>query len=179
MRDVEGCTQFVGHGMADAQKGVGESHTGHGGGVVHFLAGAQVLITVIIGALEVLVEHTQGFKRQAVGVIGGSHRYDSFQRVDDSVVARGSGQRFGHTDGQIRIDDGHIRGQRIIGDGVFEPGAIIGDDGKGSNLRTGTRSGGDGNKGGLLVANGEGIDPLADVHKAQGQAFKFYIRVFV
>ena len=35
--------ELVGHGVVEAQEGVGEGHTGHAGGVVHLLAGMRVL----------------------------------------------------------------------------------------------------------------------------------------
>ncbi len=46
--------KLVGHGVVDAQEGVGEGHTGHAGGVGHLLAGVRVLGAVLIAAGQVL-----------------------------------------------------------------------------------------------------------------------------
>ena len=43
VRQVMERAQLVRHGVADAQEGVGERHTGHGGGVGHLLAGDGVV----------------------------------------------------------------------------------------------------------------------------------------
>ena len=41
--------QLMGHGVADAQEGVGEGHARHGGGVCHILSGSGVGGAVIVG----------------------------------------------------------------------------------------------------------------------------------
>ena len=67
--DVVVGTELVGHGVVDAEEGVGEGHAGEAGGVGHVVTGLNVG-AVVIGALEVVEDELHGAKREAVGVVG-------------------------------------------------------------------------------------------------------------
>ena len=175
---VEG-TQLVGHGVAHSQKGIGEGHARHRGGIGHLLPGLRVAGAVVIGPGQVSEDHLEGPQGDAVGVVGGHHRGVGLQGVGDSVDARSGGEPLGGVHHHVRVHDGHGGHQLIVRQGVLHPGALVGDDGKGGHLRAGAGGGGDGDESGLLPHLGESVHPLADVHESHGHVHEIGLGVLV
>lgn len=69
--DMVFAAQLVGHGMVQAQEGVGEGHTGDAGGVVHFLPGHRILRPLLIRPGKIVEYHIDGLQSQPVGVVAG------------------------------------------------------------------------------------------------------------
>ena len=161
-------TQFVRHGVADAQEGVGEGHTGHGGGIRHLLPGFGIPGAVVIGLRQILKDHLKAPQGKAVGVVRCHHGGVGFQGVGHCVDAGGGGQTPGGVHHHVCIHDGHVGHQLIVGQRILDTALLIGDDSKGCHLRAGTGGGGHGHEVGLFAHLGEGIDSLADVHEPHG-----------
>ena len=178
MRYMELCSQLVGHGVADSQKGVGECHACDGRGVVHLLPGLLV-ITVAIGLRQVLEDHACSLEAQSVGVVGGHAGGKGLQGMGQDIQTAACRQALGLAHGQFTVDDGHARGEGIVGDGPLHTGFFIGDDGKRSDLAAGSAGGGDADKLCLLSHVGEGVDAFLDIHEPEGEAFELHLRMLI
>ena len=171
--------QLVRHGVAHAQKCVGEGHTGHAGGVCHVLAGFGVLRAVFVGGGQVLENQLQTPQRQTVGVVRGHHGGVGFQGVGHGVDAGGRGQTLGGVHHHVGVHDGHFRQQLVVRQRILDAGGFIGDDGEGSHLGAGTGGGGDGDEIRLFAHLGEGVDTLADIHEAHGHVLEIRLGMLI
>ena len=171
--------QLVRHRMADPQKCIGKRHTGHGGGIGHFLTGNRVMLAVVIGAGQIFKDHLESAQCQTVGIVGGHDGGIGFQRVRNGVNAGGAGQPLGGGHVEVGVDDGHVGHQLIVGQRVLDAGVLIGDDGEGGHLTAGTGRGGNGDEIGLFAHLREGVGALADIHEAHGHIHKVDLGVFI
>ena len=171
--------QLVGHGMAHAQEGVGESHTGHGGGIGHLFPGLDVGQAVVIGPGQVFKDSLQRLDGQAVGVIRSHHGGVGFQGVGHGIDAAGGGEALGGGHVEVGVDDRHVGQQRVIGQGVFHAALFIGDDREGRHLAARTGGGGNSDEISLFAHLGEGIDALADVHEAHGHILEIHLGMLI
>ena len=84
--------------------------------------------------------------------------------------SRGKSLRCGHV--HIGIDNGHFRHKLIIGKRIFYAGLFIGDNGERRDFTAGTGRGRNGDKVGFFTHLREGVDTLADIHKAHSHVHK-------
>ena len=179
VRNVELGTQFVSHGVAHTQEGVGERDTGDGGSIVHLLTSDRVVGTVQVAGRQVLFQHFQGLQRLTVGVLVGQYGNIGFHGVSHGIDTTEGTQGLRHTHDQVGINDGHVRGQLVVSQRILLTRHFIGYYCKRSDFRAGTGSGGDTDQFGLHAHFRELVDTLADVHEAHGQIFERSVRVLV
>jgi len=172
-------TELVSHRVAYAEEGVGKCHTCHCGGVCHLLTRLYVGQTVVICAGEVFEYHLERLNGKPVGIIGSHYRCISLKRVRDRIYAGGGGEsaRRGHV--EIGIDYRHVGKQLVVCKWVLNAGVLIGDNGKGSDLRACAGRRGNCDEISLLAHLGEGVNALADIHKAHCHVGKINLRMLV
>ena len=177
--DVVESSEFVCHGVADAEEGIGERHTGHCRGVCHFFASFDIGLTVVVGAWQVFEDDFEGLNGEPIGVVGRHNRGVGFERVCDGIDTRGGGQTARCAHVEIGIDDGHIGEEFVVGQGIFNARVFVGDDGKRRDFGARTSRCRNGDEIGFFAHFWECIDALANIHKAHGHVLEIDFGVFV
>ena len=136
---AEGVCQAVGY----PQRGIGEGHARHAGGVVHLFARQQVVAAAPAGRqiAKYLLHH---FLRQRVGKVAGGAGDVGLKGVTQHVHAGVGGNCRRHRSHQRRVKNGDIRQQRRIHQHQLLRVGFH--HRKGGDFRTGTAGGGDGDK---------------------------------
>ncbi|VUS45122.1 hypothetical protein SB6422_05267 [Klebsiella huaxiensis] len=167
------------HGVAHPEEGVSKSDPGDGCRIMDALAGHRVFRPLVIRSGQIRFQQLQRLQRLTVREFGGQHGNIGFQRVGHCVQTTEGAQGLRHIHYQVSVDNRHIRGQCVVRQRIFLPGGIVGDHRKRRDLRSGAGSGGDRHHPGFDAHFREGVDTLADIHKAQRQLFEVGFRMLV
>ena len=181
MGDVAQGADGVAHAVAHAEERGAEGHAGHGGGIVHLLLGAGLLLAglAVDGLGQVLPHELGRVQRHAVGEVVRVHRHVGFHRVGQRVEAGVGGQAAGLGAGQHRIHDRDGRGQRVVGDRVLVTGLVVGDHRERRHFRAGARRGRDAHELGLLAQRRDLEGALADIEELLAHVGEGDFRVLV
>ena len=95
------------------------------------------------------------------------------------VDAGGSGQTLGGVHHHVGVHDGHLGQQLVVRQRILDAGGFIGDDGEGGHLGAGAGGGGNGDEIRLFAHLGEGVDTLADIHKAHGHVLEVRLGMLI
>ena len=117
-------SRFVGHGVDDPQKCVGEGHTGQTLGVMHLLPGGLVSQ---VRRRKMIQYHFNGFEGERVregAVQRGNIRLYRMRQSIHPCIGNLPGRQ---TLYQLGIYNCHVWGDVKIGQGIFDPGLVVGD----------------------------------------------------
>ena len=171
--------QLVSHGVVHAQEGVGESHTGHAGGLGHALAGVGIVGAVLIGGRQVIKHSLHGLQSQAIGKGSGHDGHIRLDGMGHNVDTGCRGQALGLSHHVVGVHDSHGGQQLVVSQRPLGAGLLIGDDGEGSHFGTSTGRGGDSNHDCLLAHLGELVDTLPDIHEVHAHGLEVGIGMLV
>ena len=110
VRDAEHAAEGMGQAVGDAERGVGEGHACHAGGVVHLLPRQQI-VTVAPAGGQVAKDLLHHLLRQGVGKVAGRPGDIGLQRVAQHVHPGVGGDGWRYRCHQRRIENGDIRQQ--------------------------------------------------------------------
>ena len=179
VRQVMERAQLVRHGVAHAQKCVGERHASHRGGVAHLFAGNRLVLTVVVARGQILENQLSRLLRQTVGEVRRHHGGVGFQRVGQRVDTRGGGQALRRGHHHVSIHNRHLRQQFVVRQRVLHAGVLIGNDGERSDFGARASRGWDGDEVRLFTHLREGVHALADIHEAHCHVEEVHFRMLV
>lgn len=146
VHDLEVSGEGIGEGVADAEHGGFDSHTGEAGTPLHLESGLGV-VRFCDNAWEALGQISPGF----AGVEGGDgvsfFGYEGFEGVGEGIDTGEGGDARGLGSGEIGVEDSDSAGGFGVSAGHFDVGICIADEGEGLGFASGPGGGGDADEG--------------------------------
>ena len=179
VRDVPVGTQLMRHRVADAEECVRKRHTCHCGRICHALTRLCVVAALLVCAGQIIKDELDRFLRNAVGEVGRHDGCDRLERVAHCVDTRAGGKSLGNGHHEIGVDDRHIGHEFVVSKRILGARLLVGDDRERRHFRTGTCRRGNSDEQRLVAHVREGIDTLADIHKAHRHILEIYFGVLI
>ena len=145
MGDIEAPAQGIGQGMHCTDSGIAEGHAGHQAGGGHVFPGLQVG-RVGVGLGQRPDDQADRAQGQGVGDRRTVERQVGLHRMHQRVDATGGGDAARAGQGHHRAHQRYVRQQVIADDALFQLGHLVREDRHVGHLRTGARSGRNGNQ---------------------------------